>query len=124
MSGFLTTLDCRKVGERRWSLLAPLRYELAPGTVLEAPTGFYTDFASIPRALYLTTPPIGNYDAAAVLHDYLYFAQATTREQADGIFKQAMQDSGVLWYTRWKMWLAVRLFGGAIWRKYETEKAV
>lgn len=122
MSGFLTDLDVRKIGANRWRLTSPLRYEVAPSRIIEVPAGFYTDFASIPRFMYLTTPPIGAYDAAAVLHDYLYFAQATTRAQADGIFRQAMADSGVSTYTRTKMWLAVRVFGGGIWERYAKDK--
>lgn len=123
MSGFLTQLDVRKIGPTRWQLLAPLRYALdAPGRVIEVPAGFYTDFASIPRIFYLTTPPIGAYDSAAVVHDYLYVAQATTRAEADRIFLRAMKDCGVGWYTRTKMYLAVRVGGGAIWRRYAQAK--
>lgn len=123
MSAFLTSLDVRKSGASRWVLLSPLRYELAPSKVLEVPAGFYTDFASIPRIFYISTPPIGAYDSAAVLHDYLYFAQATTRAQADAIFKQAMADCGVGWYTRTKMYLAVRVGGGSVWSRYAKDKA-
>lgn len=122
MSGFLTPLDIRKIGERRWELLAPLRYELEPGRVITVPAGFYTDFASIPRIFYLTTPPVGAYDAAGVLHDYLYYAQATTRERADQIFLRAMADCGVGWYTRHKMFLAVRLGGAGVWARYAQAK--
>lgn len=119
---FLTPLDVRKVGER-WTLLSPLRYALSPGRVIEVPAGFYTDFASIPRLFYLTTPPTGRYDMAAVVHDYLYYAQMTTRAQADRVFLDAMRDSRVGWYTRTKMYWAVRAFGGRAWRRYAQDKA-
>lgn len=123
MSGFLTPVVVQKQGERRWALVSPLRYEVAPGKILEVPEGFYTDFASIPRFFYISTPPIGKYDAAAIVHDFLYFAQALTRESSDRVFLQAMADSGVSWYTRYKMFLAVRLFGGGIWERYARDKA-
>lgn len=121
MSGFLTPLDVRKA-DTRWFLLSPLCYEAGPARIIEVPAGFYTDFASIPRLFYISTPPIGRYDCAAVLHDYLYFIQATTRSEADAVFKQAMADSGVGRYTRHKMWLAVRLFGGSVWDEYARNK--
>ena len=122
MSGFLTPLDVRKSGDTRWVLIAPLRYEVAPGQIIEVPAGFPTDFASIPRVFFLTTPPVGKYDRAAVVHDYLYVAQATTRAQADRIFLQAMADCGVSWYMRYKMFLAVQLGGGRVWTRYAPKK--
>jgi len=36
------------------------------------PKGFVTDYASVPRYLWWLYPPVGGYDDAAVVHDYLY----------------------------------------------------
>lgn len=122
MSGFLTPLDVRKSGATRWVLIAPLRYRVGELWTIEVPEGFYTDFASIPRLFYLTTPPVGAYDAAAVVHDFLYYKQFTSRAKADRIFLQAMADLGVGWYTRYKMYAAVRVGGGSAWEHYAKDK--
>lgn len=65
-------------------------------------------------------PHAGRYSRAAVVHDYLYnelrpgtepHPEAPTRQRADAIFYEAMQVSGVGFFTRWIMWAAVRTFG-------------
>lgn len=108
---FLTPLDYRKVDAHKWQLLAPLVYEHGD-TVFMVPAGFLTNGPSIPRAFYVSTPPVGEYDKAGVLHDWLYSADTPVdRKTADGIFREAMKVCGVGFYTRNKMYLAVRLFG-------------
>ena len=47
------------------------------------PTGFVTDFASIPPIFYSVLRPDGEYAYAAVIHDYLYWTQTRPREDAD-----------------------------------------
>jgi hypothetical protein len=80
ISGFETPLDTRDENDApeakhgiRFVLLAPLVYYsgFLARTII-VPTGFITDLASIPRALYIALPPIGAYDKAAVVHDFLY----------------------------------------------------
>lgn len=118
---FKTPMVCQKLTGRRFQLTTPLVYVTHDDTTLVVPAGFVTDLASIPRAFYISTPPIGDYDLPAVLHDWLYSEQFTSREAADAIFKDAMQDCGVGWYTRTKMFWAVRLFGRAIWASYAAD---
>ena len=108
------------MGDQEWQLLAPLVYQVSAVETYTVPAGFRTDLASIPRIFFLTTPPIGAYDQAAVLHDWLYNTQAISRAQADGIFRQAMMTSGVGWYTRTKMYVAVRIFGAPIWKAHAS----
>jgi len=109
------------------------------GTTIRVPAGFITDFASIPRALWSFMIPTGKYGKAAVVHDYLYVVggrvpcpramgpkdngfqlscalngygcQIFTKEQADRIFRDAMEVLGVGNPERWLMWQAVRKFG-------------
>ena len=40
------------------------------------------------------------YTRAAVIHDYLYWAQPCTREQSDNLLMIAMKESGVSWFRR------------------------
>jgi hypothetical protein len=83
-------------------------------TVILVPAGFITDFASIPRFFWRLLPPTGKYGKAAVIHDYIYRTPSVnlTRAQADTVFRDAMKDLGVGWWTRTAMFRAVRLFGG------------
>ena len=56
------------------------------------PTGFVTDFASIPQIFWSILRPDGDYAYAAAIHDWLYWDQARPRHVADQIFALAMQD--------------------------------
>ena len=97
-------------------LTRDLRYQiLQTPYVITVPSGFVTDFASTPRALWSVLPPTGRYQLAAVVHDFLYWDQACTREQADAIFRVAMAESNVKARERDLMWRAVRTFGQSAW---------
>ena len=80
------------------------------------PTGFITDFASIPRIFWQLLPSDGIYTYPAVIHDYLYWSQHTERKTADKIFRYAMQDFNVDDSTVTAIYTAVRLGGGLAWR--------
>ena len=82
--------------------------------------GFITDFASIPRLLRLLIPKLGRYNKAAVIHDALYQGTVrinVTRQEADIIFLDAMEDLGVAKWKRTLMYWAVRVGAGMAWRK-------
>jgi Protein of unknown function (DUF1353) len=104
-------------------LTGNLEYRVLQTTfVIVVPTGFVTDFASTPRALWSVIPPIGRYQLAAVVHDFLYWDQGCTREQADAIFRVAMAESNVKPYERDLMWQAVRRFGQSAWNDNAAAK--
>lgn len=124
---FLTDLQVKKVGEREWELLAPLRYA-SPllDRIIEVPAGFKHDFASVPR-LPLIYSIFGNTaHKASVIHDWLYESKShpdTTPEEhtpisrklADDVFYEAV----TCHHSKWRatlMWLAVRAGGGGYWR--------
>ncbi|MEO0983819.1 MAG: DUF1353 domain-containing protein [Pseudomonadota bacterium] len=80
---------------------------------IEIPTGFVTDFASIPSGLHWLIHPFGRHAPAAVIHDFLYaIGDKGKRRFADKIFRDAMKDSGVPYLRRSVMYRMVRLFGG------------
>jgi hypothetical protein len=81
-----------------------------------------TDFASTPRALWSVIPPTGRYQLAAVVHDFLYWDQGCTRDQADAIFRVAMAESNVKPFERDLMWEAVRNFGQSAWNDNAAAK--
>ena len=83
------------------------------GVSFTIPKGFQWDGASIPRLFWLTTG--SNYDPkftkAGLLHDWMYAKGHIARGLADKVFLRELKSSGVNWYTRNKMYAAVRVFG-------------
>ena len=85
-------------------------------TAITVPQGFTTDFASVPRAFWRIIPPWGEYNRAAVVHDFLYQQHRYNRKVADRIFLELMTRLGVSWWKRRAMYSAVRSFGWVAWR--------
>lgn len=74
------------------------------------PNGFVTDFASVPRIFWRIFPPSGQYNRAAVVHDYLCFTKGCSRFMADAVFREAMRELGVPRWKRIMMYLACRAY--------------
>lgn len=99
-----------------WRLLAPFSYLDSDHGLIQVPSGFETDFASVPR-LPLMFALLGQYGhAAAVLHDWLYRTGRLSRKAADQVFFSALRSSGIARWRAYLMWAGVRL-GGA--RRYQ-----
>ncbi|HZI23030.1 MAG TPA: DUF1353 domain-containing protein [Gemmatimonadales bacterium] len=90
---------------------------------IAVPIGFETDFATIPRPFWAVLPKWGRYGNAAVIHDWLYWAQRRPRAAADGIFLEAMGVLGVGSLTKSTLYWAVRLFGWLAWRRNAWDRA-
>ncbi|MEZ3137388.1 DUF1353 domain-containing protein [Stutzerimonas kunmingensis] len=84
---------------------------------VQVPIGFVTDFASIPRAFWIALPTDGEYAYAAVIHDYLYWAQTTSREEADLVLKYAMEDFGISKTKISTIYRTVQTSGWVAWRE-------
>ncbi|QLH51082.1 MAG: DUF1353 domain-containing protein [Candidatus Accumulibacter cognatus] len=121
--------DVRAFGDNRdWVLTEDMVYVV--GNTIEdririvVPKGFVTDFASIPQSLWsLGLSPHGQYSRAAVVHDYLYWAQPCTRAQADRLMVIAMKESNVGSFDEWAVYRAVDLFGSGPWEQNGKERA-
>jgi hypothetical protein len=81
------------------------------------PAGYQTDFASVPRWLWSFIPPVGRYNLASLVHDYLYDNQIGTRKEADKIFLDLMLQYGVHRWGAHCMYWGVRLGGKKWWRE-------
>jgi hypothetical protein len=122
MSAFLSKLLFEDDGGLPFTLIHPLGYLSdrlnAPVIV---PAGFKTDLASIPRPLWAVLPPVGKYDAAAVVH-FLYQqpqgAPHVNRADADAVLNEAMEACGVGRVARWTIYAGVRVGGWKIWGAY------
>jgi hypothetical protein len=71
-------------------------YDRRAGVTLVVPSGFATDLASVPFYLQPLVAMHGNWNRAAILHDWLYSLRGVlpcgktlTRKQADRIFLDA-----------------------------------
>jgi hypothetical protein len=135
MSSFTDKLIVSPInGTGRWQLEAEFDYHVGTEEseiVIHVPSGFQTDFASIPQCFWSILPPWGRWGKPAVIHDYLYSKQGALfanqrygrtiiydRKDCDEIFLEAMTVLGVNWLTRRIMYGAVRSFGWAAWNKY------
>jgi hypothetical protein len=89
---------------------------------VDAPIGFVTDLASIPRVFWTILPPAAKYSYPAIVHDYLYWTQTCSRAQADEVLKLGMQDMDVPAPKVVAIYDAVRLFGGGAWSSNASAK--
>ncbi len=121
---FLTPLQVEKANGQ-WRLIRPLIYR-GKRDYFKVPTGFMTDFASVPRLLQGIRPCPG--DRAAVVHDYLYReapqvlvepegCKQISRRDADGVFLRIMREQSVGWLRRCVLYWGVRLGGWVAWRR-------
>ena len=72
-------------------------------------TGFLTDLASVPRACRWLIDADGDHADAALVHDMLVRDPATSRRDADGVFRRVLLELRVPRPRAWAMWAAVRV---------------
>lgn len=112
-----------------WELYLPLQEQLSDGYLLSVPSGYVTDFASVPPLLWSFFPPIGKYNRAAVVHDFLYDMQYREKELGEYEARKFADDEFLRIANRideknrvrhYLMFLMVRWFGRAAWRKCKS----
>src|SRR6185436_15292102 len=81
-----------------------------------------TDFTSIPPKLRSFLDSHGRYVRAAVIHDFLYWAQPCSKPQADNILMIAMKQSGVDRLQRTAIYKGVAIGGDAAWNGNRSER--
>ncbi len=113
---------------RTWVLRKDFSYDVGKensGETITVPTGFITDFASVPRLFWMFFPRWGKYGNAAVIHDYLYWKQEKKypRKKADEIFLEGMRDAlNVSKIKSGTLYTAVRIGGKSAWNKNKKDK--
>lgn len=120
-------LNVSRFREPIYFLTAPISWTPNPGQeqykAVIVPSGFVTDFASIPRVFWSVLRPDGEYAYAAVVHDYLYWTQTRSRDEADNIFKIAMEDFEIEASKVKPIYCAVRVGGQSAWNSNTKKKA-
>jgi len=105
-----------RVGEGVWETTRAHTYT-GPFGAMTVPTGFVTDFASIPGWLLWLFNPSGKHQRAALWHDMAYRLQYCTRFEADALMRSIMTVDNVSRFKKMAIYLAVRTFGWIAWRK-------
>lgn len=128
MSQFTEALIVTPLADgKTWVVLKPFGYDRdaeGSGRRIQVDTGFTTDFASVPRPLWVLFPKWGNYGNAAVIHDWLYWKQQNvTRAEADLVFLEAMSVLNVAWWQKYPIYWAVRLLGWLAWMRNRWDRA-
>ena len=106
-------------GRRMIELDEPLVYRLITKSfrvVCRVPKGFKSDLATIPRFLWPILPPDGDYQAAAIIHDFLYVQEEIPYWLCDVMFRHVMQISGVRLWKQMLLFWGVRLGRFRRWR--------
>lgn len=112
---------------KTWRLTKNFSYAIGSedsGKTVDVPKGFSTDFASVPCLFWIFLPKWGKYGNAAVIHDYLYYDQSTSRTEADNIFLQAMIVLDVPVWQRYCLFTGVRVGGWWAWMVNAKKKAL
>lgn len=133
---FLDPLEVEYIDGKNWKVTKEFDYldqTIHPGVTIHAPSGFLTDFASIPQLFWNILPPTGQYGKAAVIHDLLYRSGGWgligglldppyTREESDQILRAAMLELSVPQWKITTIYNAVRLFGASSWQAKDKPK--
>ena len=88
-------------------------FEVKNGGVLKIPSGFYTDFGSIPLIFQSLISPVGKPSKAYVVHDYLIVLSKEgklRRKDADLIFLYALKRQGIGIFKRSILYGAVKSY--------------
>ena len=119
-------LKLSRFREPIYFLIAPISWKPNPGQEeyagVSVPTGFVTDLTSIPSIFFSLLRPDGPYAYAAVVHDYLYWTQTRSREEADKILNLAMQDFEINEITVNAIYWTVRALGQLAWKSNAKKK--
>lgn len=116
----------RAFGDNKfWIVVEDMEYVIGrTSDRIVVPKGFVTDFASIPQLFWgLGLSPYGQYSRAAIVHDYLYWSQGCTREQADRLLVIAMKESNVSGFDEFVVYRGVDDWGGGPWNTNALERA-
>ena len=97
-----------------------LVYISGEGKRYVVPSGFRTDFASVPQLFQNIIPTDGDAKFPGILHDYAYHCKgqppfSLTRLQSDNLLLEALQLVGAPLLERRTIWPVVRLSGWIYW---------
>jgi len=103
-------------------LYSPLKYysDLVKKEIL-VPTGFITDYGSIPKILHNVLSPTGKPTYGFVIHDYLYKEGMFSKNVSDDILDESMIILGVGWFKRKTIMAGLKVGGFVAWNKHRKK---
>ncbi|MGE5265740.1 MAG: DUF1353 domain-containing protein [Deltaproteobacteria bacterium] len=105
-------------------LVDDLYYEIKrTGRIIRVPSGFVTDFASVPWYARSAISVLGRHSIPAIVHDYLYWEQRCSREQADAILFDAMDEYKSSPWQQWLVYYSVHWRAGGAWEENKEDRA-
>lgn len=111
----------------QYILLKSLTIRLRSGDVIKIPEGFIWDLSSVPRILWWILPPDGDFELAALIHDYLYKSKLWPQKKADEeMFAWSKAVAGTegrnSWsdIDNWIRYAGVRAFGWAVYKRRKS----
>lgn len=69
--------------KKQYKLLTDVYVQLSNNELIKIHNGFEWDLSSVPRILWFILPPDGDFEIAALIHDYLYRSGKYSRKFAD-----------------------------------------
>ncbi len=93
------------------------------GRTIRVPSGFVTDFASVPWYARSAISVLGRHSIPAIVHDYLYWEQRCAREQADAILFDAMDEYKSAAWQQWLVYYSVHWRAGGAWEENKKDRA-
>ncbi|MFW9821364.1 MAG: DUF1353 domain-containing protein [Candidatus Thorarchaeota archaeon] len=124
MGKFIGSIIVKPLDSLRWELQEEITYITDNKEYINIPTGFITDFASVPRLFWNIIPPWGKYGKAAIVHDYIYKKLLFTRAYCDKLFLLIMKELKVPLWKRLTMYRAVRLGGWIPYNRYKKKEQI
>lgn len=105
-------------------LVDDLYYEIKrTGRTIRVPSGFVTDFASVPWYARSAISVLGRHSIPAIVHDYLYWEQRCSREQSDAILFDAMEEYKSSKWQQWLIYYSVHWRAGGAWEENKQDRA-
>ncbi len=92
------------------------------GQMITVPAGFVTDFASVPWYARWRISVLGKHSIAAIVHDYLYWEQRCTRDEADAILREAMDEYGSSSADQTIVYYAVKYGAQSAWDENAADR--
>ena len=113
---FLTPIDLSPVDPRGriWRVDSDLVFRSDRFGVIRVPAGFVCDLNSMPRILWILSPPT-DFPAAGAIHDWGYRGNLP-RADADALYKEVLEALGAGPVRREARYYTLRLFG---WGAYK-----
>jgi hypothetical protein len=91
----VTPLSITTIGKDTFMVRDPLIMAFKDGApAITVPAGFVTELGSVPKRLHWWGGKTEVSMAPAIFHDYLYWTQACTRDEADAVLHVAMTTLG------------------------------